>query len=396
MRALAALLAGAVGVALAPALDAQSVTAGGTVDLRVGYGSNPFLSLNSQGGTGVAGGTLTAWLQRQSETSTTRLTGIASIDQNFSHYGRPENYLATLRHDQSFSARLRLQGELNYQDSISAQTYNGFGSGTAVPGSLVGGDQTDLLSIGQRTRSVFGDASLQWQPTSRDSFYAGPSFNHTTYPGNGLSNFDQYGARGGYLRRINEKLQLGIDLNAQRVNSKFFPNSTSYQASGRLVYDFSAIWQFDGSIGLINQRRAGIGSRTTAGFTARLCGKYPRYRACIEAARQSSASGLGGLRTDNRIDADISYDLTSLSQISAGAIYDISDSSETSVVPKQKYWQASLTYRRTLSDRLSAGVTGNYQHRDYGALAAPVGLFGSTASGYSVTANVSYRFGRLQ
>lgn len=383
------------GVALAPALNAQAITAGGEIALRAGFNSNPFFSLDSPGGSGIVGGTLTGWVQRQSDVSVTRLMGIASVDQNFRYYGRPENYLGSLSHRQSFSEKLSLNGQISYQSAINPGSY--FSNSASPSGGLTGGlgtpITTDLLSIGQRTRSLSGDATLQWQPTSRDSFYGGPTFNHTTYPNNGASNFDQYGMRAGYLRRLNEKLQVGIDVNAQKVNSRLYPDSTSVQGSARLVYDFSSVWEFDGSIGLINQHGTGIGTTRTVGFSAQLCGKYPRYSICVDASRQSAPSGFGGLRTDNRAHASVSYQLSSRSSVNAGAVYDISDSTGVTIIPKQKYWQLDGGYRRTLTERLAGGFSGRYQHRDFGTLP---GVAGSTANGYSVTVDVSYKFGRLQ
>jgi hypothetical protein len=376
-------LALAAGLALAPALHAQSITAGGSIEARLGYGRNPYLQPNAEGGTGQVGGTLTGWLRRRSEAAETRLTGVADINQNFEHYGRAENYLVSLAHQQTFSARLSLQGQASYQDSINPQGFE-----------TLGGTNLDLLSVGQRTRTVAADATLQWQPTARDSLYAGPTFNHTTYSRQGANDFDQYGIRGGYLRQLNAKLQLGVDVLAQQVNSRSFPDATSVQASFRLVYDLSAIWQFDGSLGAIRQHNQGFGSSTTLGFTARLCGKYPRYRACIEASRQSAPSGFGGLRTDNRAHASLDYELSTRSRLTFAGTYDISQSSSgVTFVPKQKFGEVSAGYSRTLTQRLSAGFSGRYQYRNYGRLA---GVADSSVSGYAATVNVSYKFGRLE
>lgn len=372
-----ALGAGTIGGQVA---HAQAVTAGGSVQAHVGFGDNPFLSLNSPGSSGVAGGSLTGWLQRASETAQTRLTGVVSLDQNFRYYGRLDNYLASLEHRQTFSARLSGTFAARYQDSINPRNFQD-----------LGGQTTDLLSIGQRSRSYGANGTLQWTPTGRDTFYIGPQYTRTTYPGRLGSDFEAYGLSAGYMRRINEKLRVGVDLTTQRVNSDSFADSTSYQGGVRLMYDFSPIWTFDGNVGLIHQTSRGSSS-TTPGFSAELCGKYPRYRVCVEASRQSAASGFGGLRTDNRVRATLDYDLTTLSRLNFGAVYDLSKSSGVSIIPTQKYWEISGGYSRTITDRLSAGFSGRYQSRDYGAFA---GVADSTVTGYSVTLDATYKFGRL-
>ncbi|MDO6416801.1 hypothetical protein Q4F19_20630 [Sphingomonas sp. BIUV-7] len=368
-------------------VQAQSITAGGSIDGRIGYGSNPYLQLNSPGGTGIGGGTLTGWLQSRSETSQTRLTGIADLSQNFRYYGLAENYQATLDHRQTISNRLSASGRLRYQDSINARNFDNSGlageSGTIV----------DLLSIGQRTRTYGADGTLQWTPTSRDSFYIGPQYSHTTYPSTAISDFEQYGLSAGYLRQVNARMKLGVDTSLQRVKSDAFASSTSYNAALRLVYDFNEIWQFDGNVGIIFQKSGIGGTTSTPGFSAQLCGKYPRYRVCVQGSRQSAASGFGGLRTDNRIGANVTYDLSARSSVNFAAVYDVSESRGLSIIPKQKYWELSGGYSRTLTDRLSAGFSGRYQHRDYGSLVAGGD---STVSGYAATLDIAYKFGRLE
>jgi hypothetical protein len=343
--------------------------------------------VNSPGGSGIGGGDASVWIQRRSETARTRLTGTVDIDQNFQYYGRVENYIARIDHQQTISDRLSLTGNLHYSDSINPRNL-------FEPGS----SSIDLLSIGQRTRTFGGDGNLQWTPTSRDSFYIGPNFSLARYPNQSANSFDQYGVRGGYLRQVTEKLKLGFDGSVSRLNSRSYADSTSYQGGLRLVYDFSPIWQFDGGVSLIHQVSSPGGSSSTVGFNANLCGKYPRYRICFDASRQSAPSGFGGLRTDNRFGVHGDYDLTSRSSLRFGAIYDISQSLGSPTlgaptVPTQRFWEISGGYSRTITQRLSAGFSGRYQGRDFGSLVQGAA---SSVTGYSGTLDVTYKFGRIE
>ena len=376
----------AAGATVTHAADAQSITAGGGVSARFGYSDNPYLGVGSAGATAVAGGSVNAWLQHRSEKSTTRLAGIADLDQNFQNYGLAENYLVTLDHQQTFSARLSGSAQLRFQDSINPRNFSSDDTtGVDTP-------NVDLLSIGQRSRTIGGSGTLQWAPTSRDSFYIGPQYSRTTYPSSNASDFETYGLRGGYMRSVNAKMKVGLDLAVQRVKSDGFGTSTSYQGGVRLIYDFSPIWQFDGNVGLIHQTSSFGGSSNTPGFSARVCGKYPRYRVCFEGSRQSAASGFGGLRTDNRVSTSLDYDLSTRSHLRFGAVYDVSQSRGFSSIPTQKYYEVSSGYSRTLTDRLSAGFSGRYQYRDFGNI---VGVDDSTVTGYAVTFDIGYKFGRL-
>jgi hypothetical protein len=384
VRRIAALLAAlATGAAIPHAAEAQSLTAGGSLTGRLGYGSNPYLTLTSPGGSGVAGGNLTGWLANRSETSVTRLTGVVDIDQNFQYYGRAENYQALLDHQQTISDRLSVRVGARYSDAINPRNFQV--DSNAPP--------TDLLSIGQRSRNVSANGTVQWAPTSRDSFYVGPQYSHSTYPNSTASSYDSYGVSGGYLRQVNAKMKVGIDLSVQKVNSQGFANSTSYQGGVRLVYDFSPIWQFDGNVGLIHQTSSFGSSSSTPGFSASLCGKYPRYNVCVQASRQSAASGFGGLRTDNRVGVNAGYDLSSRSHVRFAAVYDISQATGISTIPTQKYWEISGGYSRTISTRLSGGFSGRYQNRNYGNL---VNVTDSTVTGYAATLDVTYKFGRIE
>jgi hypothetical protein len=382
VRRIAALLAAlATSAAIPGVAAAQSITAGGSVTGRLGYGSNPYLSLNSPGGAGVAGGNLSAFLLNRSETSSTRLSGIVDIDQNFQYYGRAENYQVGLDHQQSFSDKLSVTVSARYQDAINPRNFQ---TNDTAP--------IDLLSIGQRSRTISANGMLQWAPTSRDSFYFGPQFSRSTYPNSLAGDYKSYGLSGGYLRQVNAKMKVGLDLSVQKVNSSVVADSTSYQGGVRLVYDFSPIWQFDGNVGVIYQTSTFGSSSGTPGFSAKLCGKYPRKSVCFQASRQSAASGFGGLRTDNRIGVNGTYELSSRSHLNFSAVYDISQSSGGSIIPTQKYWELSGGYSRTITDRLSAGFSGRYQNRNYGSL---VNVTDGKVSGYAATVDVTYKFGRI-
>jgi hypothetical protein len=367
------------------AADAQAVTAGGTLTGRIGYGDNPNIGLNSPGNSGVVGGTLTGWVQDRTETSSTRLTGMADLTQNFHYYGRFENYLATLEHQQTLSERLSGSVRLRYQDSINLTSLSGLDTNTL-----------DLLSVGQRTRTFAASGTLQWTPSARDNFYVSPDYTRSTYPGSLARNYTQYGVGGGYLRQVTAKMKVGVDLHAMAVRSTGFPHTGSYQASVRLTYDFSPIWKFDGNVGLIRQVGQLGGSVSTPGFSATICGTYPRYSICFNASRQSSSSGFGGLRTDNRAGVDASYKLSQRSNLNFSAIYDISKSPTVSLIPTQKFFEFSGGYSRTITDRLSAGFSGRYQYRDYGDIVGLVGVTDTSVTGYSVTLDVTYKFGRIE
>ena len=437
----AALLVLGTGAAAAAPLNAASYTFGGLVDLRAGYGDNPGLTQLGGGGSGFVGGSVNAGVTRATELSTTLLTGTVDLEENFRRYGLLDNYTAALSHNQRLTPHLNVTGDIGYQNIINRPSafspfggfggsFGGFGTfpaATNVPvtttttGTAAGTDATtapiittpgivgvydpaytDYLAFGQRNERFYGDVGGGWTFTARDSVNVGGSYSHSSYGGRFTNSYNQYGAYAGIQHTFSEHTRAGVQYSRQWVDYSTQPQSTSDNISLTLFQQLSAHWTFNGSAGLLIGRSRGIavpdGSISGANYTSRtlslaasLCGDYTRLQVCFSGNRQSAPSGIGGLRIDTDLAATVSYRLTERSTINAQAGYDHSVARRTTI-PAQDFYSIQAGYNRTLTRRISLGGTGRYYKRDYGSGAAVVGA--ETQSGWAVSGDVIYRFGR--
>lgn len=367
------------------AADAANVQFSGLVDLHAGYGSNPFFDVASPGPSALGGATVSVALDRITAKSRTTVTGEADINQYLRHYGNTQNYSATLRHNQQISQVLAFAVDAEYDNAINPSPSFSTKSPDLQP-------QGDLLTVGQRIRRVSGGADLTWEPNDRDLFQAGINGSHASFSGGNASAYNSYGASVGYLRTFSARTKIGLQAAASQVKSSAYPDSRSYTLGLQVIQQISAVWKFDGGLSLILQSQLGE-SFKTIGFNGSLCGAYPRFTVCAVGSRLSAPSGLGGLRTDTQAGARLNYKLTPRSTLDLSATYDISKSGNH-ILPTQKYYEIAATYRRELTQRLSFGVSGRTQGRDYGLLFAATGG-GRKVAGYTATANITYKFGRI-
>lgn len=397
----------------ASAADAAATDFAGSLDLRAGYGNNPYLTSTAHDGSALFGGTLSAGLTSRAARSTTTLTGVVDVEQNLQHFGRSENFTVSLGRSQQLTERFSLSGNVGYANTInpgasyqntlsSGAIFNTIGSSAspiAVTGDAAAITTTpvalvpigsfdpaalDLFTIGQRSERYSAGAGATWTPTARDQFTLNGSASHVHYKSfNG--NYDQYGGGLNYLRTINDRTRVGLSGSYTDVESDAYPAARSYSLDVVLIQRLSARWMLNAQVGGILPRD-GIGQKNSLslGFSGSLCGDYGRSNVCFTASRQSAPTGIGGLRTDLQAGVTLSYALDEHDQINGGATVDHSGSG--SIVPTQNFYQANVGYSHQLSRRISIGGSGRYQRRGAG------GAFAS-ASGYAVTLDVITRFG---
>ena len=363
---------------------AAMIQGSGSIDLHAGYGSNPFFNPASSGGSALLGATLSGVLTRMTAVSQSSLTGQVDIDGYLRHYGRTENYSATLRHNQQLSQALAVGGQVSYDSIINPSP--SFGTRSADLQT-----QGDLLTVGQRTRRISGSGDISWEHSEHDLFQAGVNASHATFSGGAASSYSSYGASIGYLRTLNDHTKIGIQGGVNMTKSSDYPDSHSFNVGLQLIQQISPVWRFEGGVSLLAQSTLGRLYKTV-GFNGSLCGTYPRLTVCAVASRNTAPSGFGGLRTDTQGGGRVNYKLTPHSFIELSATYDIS-SSKGGILPTQKYYDLATAYRRELSPRLSVGASARLQGRDYGTLLA--GTQDSKVTGYTATANVVWKFGRI-
>jgi len=388
----AKLLTLAAVVPLFPAAAAD-ILFGGTAQVRLGYADNPFLDPNSRGGSVQVGGTIAPQLTRTTALGQTVLSGTYDRQQYLTHYDFSDSIAADLRHSQRFSERLQGSFHAGYQNSLNA-FLGGNLNRSIIDQTSANQSPGDLLTTGQRTKTLTGDTTFNWIPTERDSLSFGGNVSRATYGGarNGLtaSNYTAYGANVSYMRAFGARTKVGLQFVASHTDSGLYGTSTSYQPNVVLQQQLSQVWSFNGSVGGIFQT-TGFPLRRSShslGFNASLCGIYPRHSVCFTGSRQTAASGIGGLRTDLRFGVQGSYQINQHSRITGGADISNSKSRDFAAIANQKFRQASLDYSHDVTQRISVGFGGRYQWRDY--------QISGKARALSGTINLSARFGRTQ
>jgi len=385
-------LAFAAVVPLFPAAAAD-ILFGGTAQIRLGYADNPFLAFDPPGGSGQVGGTIAPQLIRTTGLGKTTLSASYDRQQYFSHYDYSDSIAANLTHTQRFNERLDGTFHAGYLNSLNPFLGSNLNQPNLVDPSA-GQSPVDLLTVGQRTRQVNGDADFNWSPTERDFLSFGGNATRSTYnrSGNGLlaSNYTSYGANVSYMRALGARTKLGLQFVANHTDSGLYGTSTSYQPNVVLQMQLNQVWSFNGSVGGIFQKTGAPfhSSSRSLGFNGSLCGTYPRHSICFTGSRQTAASGIGGLRTDLRFGINGSYRITEHSRISGTAESTSSKTKDFAAVGNQKFRQASFDYSRDVSRRISVGFGGRYQWRDY--------QIQGKAHALSGTVNLSARFGRIQ
>ncbi|WP_174274258.1 hypothetical protein [Sphingomonas bacterium] len=367
---------------LSGSAEAASTFFGGTFDLRAGYGRNPQLRTGLSGDSPVFGGRLDAVLTRLTGKGRTTLSGTADITQSTKIYGRTENYLVQLSQQQQISARIAGSADVSYSDTTNPAANYGTTARDLVP---IG----DVLTLGQHSRQLAGDVNASWQMDAKDLFQGAVNASHTSFDSVVASSYTQYGGSFGYLRTINARTRIGFQLSGLKIRSDSYPGSSSFQGGLQLTQKLSQAWTFQGGVSGVLQKANG-GSFKTIGFNGSLCGDYPRYTICVIGSRQSAPSGIGGLRNDTQGSVRINYKLSARSQINGEITYDISNAKGIALAT-QRYYDAALSYRRTIRPRISAGFSARYQRRDIGAIGV---IPGTKVNGYTGTADISYQFGR--
>lgn len=377
-----------LGAALAAPAAAETIQFSALLKGEAGYGTNPHLRPGVTAGSGFGSGTFTPRFFYQTARSTTTVDGEYSREQYLSRFGSTDSLRATLSRTDQLTARL--------QSSLGA-SYNTTNKVTlADPSQLV--DQ-DPLNIGRRTYRSTGQYELQWQATAKDQLTYGAQIAHLSYGGsqNAVANistspYTQTSVNVGYNRTVDARTSVGVQASVSSTKSKLYPDSRTIQPSLTLKRQLNAVWTLDGHVGVVLQHIDGpfANSSTSLGYGLNLCGAYSRTHLCLSAQRQTSASGLGSLRTISGITATVSHDLTEHSRVNANVNYSKSSSTASQGpigTPSSRAFLTNAEYDRDLTQRLSAGFGGTYQWRSSAIIGAGHSIAG--------TVHVTAKLGRM-
>jgi hypothetical protein len=370
--------AAAAASCVAPAL-AEPFIFSGVIDSGLGYVSNPFIRPGQDAASPFVTISVTPTLTRKTARTVTEIRGIYSREEYFRRYGHTENASAGLSHAAQLTQNFGINGQVSYLTTTNPLI------GQAYDPSV-----SDPLTIGQRTKRLSGGGGFSWQPSALDSITGGVNASNVKYSGGNASSlardYDQYGANLGYSRTIDARTSIGVQVSANKVDSKFYPNTQSVQPALTLQRKLSEAWTFDGNIGLIAQKVDGRGTSTSLGYGASLCGNYPRTEFCVTASRQSTPSGIGGLRKTTQFGSTLTQRFSERSRVVGRLSYDDSKGQGSTVVSNAKVYQARMDYGYDLTQRLTVGAGARYQRRELSG--------GATGDSIGGTVNLTMKVGR--
>lgn len=387
-----------LGAATAAPAAAQPIQFSAVLEGELGYGTNPFVFPGVTGGSIFGSGSFAPKLVYQTERSTTTLDGLYNRDQYFSHFGHTDEMYAGLERQDQLTAYL--------MSTLSARFSSSNRTVLANPEII----NNEPLNIGQRTYRTTGQYQMQWQATARDQFSYGAQVEHLAYGRQRdettqrfASSYTDLGFNFGYNRRLDARTLVGGQVSINTIRSKIYPDSRTIQPALTLKRQLSAIWSFDGHVGVVFQHVLGpfASSTTSLGYGLGLCGAYPRTRVCLSAERDTTGSGYGALRTISGIKVSYARDLTEHSHLTLDANYYrsssnqflvgtplvLGDPGEAALLQTSRALFLKARYDRELTRRVSAGFGGGYQWRD-------TGLNGSGRA-ISATVHFTAKLGRL-
>lgn len=240
---------------------------------------------------------------------------------------------------------------------------------------------TDVGLIGLRTRQnqFRAGGGVSYQLSSVDSISADANIIRSDY-GNGrvrqfLSDYLGYGATLGYSRALSTQTQVGARVSAQKgdYDEPGFSSSV-YQPQLTLSTRVSPLWTVSAAAGMMFVKsRTPLGTDSSTGLSGNIngCRRGESGNLCLNAYRDATATGIGGVSRVLGAGADYSYRLNQTDSIRASASYSKSDlTGELSNVIgddelerrfSSSYVNANVSYDRAFSRRLTGGASLGYR-----------------------------------
>ncbi len=378
-----------LGAAVAAPATAQSLQLSALAQSEIGYATNPFLAAGVTRGTILASTSIAPRLFYQTSRSTTAVQGRYSRETYFNDFGHSDSATIGLVRTDQLSQYLVSTLTANFDTSDRATISD--------PSQIV----TDPLNVGRRTRSLMGSYQLQWQASARDQLSYGAQATHVSYGhkataglGGVPSSYSQYGVNAGYNHSLDARTSVGAQVTLSAVKSRLYPDSRTIQPALTAKRQLTAVWEIDGHVGVVFSHIEGpfAKSTTSLGIGVNLCGEYPQTQICLKFNRDTQPSGYGPLRTSSSMVGSITHKLDEHSRISVNGEFLRNSSSSFSTIGAQplrntKLLRGLAEYDRDITQRVSAGVGGQYQWRSLSGY--------PDARAYTGTVHVKAKLGRI-
>ncbi|MBO9574365.1 MAG: hypothetical protein J7494_01380 [Sphingobium sp.] len=377
------------GLLIAGAAQAET-TAGATIGVEGGYGSNPLLD-SSVGESGSLIGRIEPTLK------------VVGPTTQLAAFGRVEHIIFSKLYPDMTNWSLGSTVALTLSPRSKFSLSGGYSSQvqTTLSGLLpLPGEEDPVLDPsgaelgGQRIKNLNGSARFTSQVSARDeitvdAFVSDVDYDSSIFTG---YSYTSYGGSLGLSHAMNARTSLGASVSYSKSNydsaafgdfQQITPSlNASFQLSPRLTLSTSAGISF-------SQIKLPTGTSNETHFSgqAELCYKGLRSNFCANASRSLGSTARSGSSTITIVGANYSYKLTPRSSLTLNAQYAETQSIDIGGANVDYgYGVASASYQQELGRRLSFSVTARYTE--------PFKSVSGRRKGFYGGAGINYRLGR--
>lgn len=381
-------LVGMVATAVSTTAHAESVTAA-RIDLSAGagYSTNPFLSELGNSDSAFLEAAIRPNLSLIDDRGRSELGAYYSRSEYLRNGIKPsESYGGTARSNRKLSEKVDVRALLGYDSSIvgSADAEGNFDP--SLP------QFPDIGLIGRQQRREMFNASVgaTLRPNARESWTVDFDGSKVRYPGETFfnANYKSYGGRLGYSRAISETTSIGATVGYTQVDYDS-AGQDSRIISPQLTYStrFAGGWSVSAALGVSFTQRQLIGRNdNSAALSGSLqgCRETERSNLCVGGSRATSATGIGGARTQTDLYATYSYRLSPRSTISSRISYSINGNDGLLLPGNREYLSANADFSHQLSERLRLTASAGYRDAYGRSISPDADIRGSVGMAYTL------------
>ncbi len=250
--------------------------------------------------------------------------------------------------------------------------------------SGVNGD-IGLIGLRQRRNTLSAGLSGSYAPDVRSTWNAGVNVVRSSYPDQRsgpivASSFRTYSANMGYNRSLSELSSVGFQISASHVESEGGFDSDIYNP--RLTYSrsLSERVSMNASVG------AGItddafGTNVSVSVDGSLCRTGERLQGCLNASRQPTVSGFGGVRVQTNVGGSLNYQVNQFTFAGLSANYSHIGSARNASSPllnidDQNFFVANASLQRQLGRIFSVVASVSYRSAGINGIGGVNGING--------------------
>lgn len=370
---------------------------GAEVGVNAGYTSNPFGANTNNAGAATLAGTFSPTLTILSPTGSTSLTGSVTHTEYARLYDGTTDYSVGASTNQQVSATTSLTGRVGYSSQVRNSLYPIADPITGLPNNPnapVIVDPSGALSFAERIETISGNVGITTALSARDTISLSGQVTSAIFPTTSVAarSYDVYGGSASYMRRISANTSVGLGLNVARSDYRRTALGDTTQISP------SAILQTKLNSRLSLRVAAGLtfsnidlvtGKRHNTAFygNGNLCYEGLRSSLCADASQSVSPTATSGTSTVTSFGAAYNYKLTARSNMSARLSYSTAKTLDLLGNGKSDFGQASLSYNRQITERLSGVISASYSDTFNSNVSRNASFYG--------TVGIRYRLGTL-